>query len=466
MNDGIIRTCPDEHSSTVNGGLRPGSWLSTAAFVKSSTLDNHVMIAVLGEKGSGKTSFSSLLHHTLAPEIKAFIIVANPLFNRAFFLEQLKALLNIEGEPTLSNFIAQSRDAKSHQMIIIDEAQFLSAVFVEEILGELEERGHDNYFHVCLVSDFSLVSTLNRLEQDIYKGMVHSVELGALSEAETKAYVLQNLSPRQSVEKIVTDDHVKQFYQLTAGHLADINRQMPYFFGSKAVAFSRNEKFFRQMSVAAGVLCVALGANYVWRSQDFQSVLMAFLNKTPSSGSVISASPLYQMAETPQIEPVFTSEIPSYEVAAIRQAILPTPLRRADLVQMDEEDGALDGSLVVMDKVVVAPKIVQQQAKAVVTDQVESNLAVIQPIVVQSRFTIQLLASHNKDELQRFAEIHHLNGKIRLRSTQRQGVIWYVLTLGEFTERQSANEAVNHLPKDIAKFKPWVRAIADLTGAG
>ena len=460
MNDGIIRTCLDEREMAINSGLQPASWLLTASNIKRLSFDNHPMFVVLGEKSCGKTIFSNLLQSILGPEIKVFSVAVGPLFNRAFFLDQLKVLFGLEGTCSLAHLIAKTNEAQQHQLLIIDDAHFLSAVFIEEILGELQQLSGNNYFHVCLVSDFLLAPILNRLEKDSYKGMVDTFELGALSEGETKSYVLQNLSPGQSVEKIVTDDLVRQFYQLTAGHLANINLQMHYFFKNNARTSLRNDNFLRRMTIAAGALCVGIGVNYVWHSQDFQSVLIAFLNQAPPSAAIANAIPL------PQIEPVYQSEIPSYQLASTQQVLLPTPLRRADLVAMDEEDSGVDGSLVVMDKVVVAPKVIQPKTKSTTDHEVTSPLSGAHPSVLGNRFTIQLLASHSKNELFRFAALHHLNGKTKVRTARREGVLWYILTLGEYSERESAKNVVNHLPKDIEQFKPWVRTIADLNAAG
>ena len=152
-------------------------------------------------------------------------------------------------------------------------------------------------------------------------------------------------------------------------------------------------------------------------------------------------------------------------------------LRRADLAAMDEDDGTSTNDLVVMDKVVVVPKIVHhhaneapapvaQAAKVTPTapkvSKAISKAVIIKPVLEQSRFTIQLLASHNMAELKRFAEAHHFNGKTTIRTTLRQGTVWYVLTLGEYSKREYAKDAANHLTQGNAQLKPWVRSLADL----
>jgi DamX protein len=445
--------------------FKPEAWLATVDFVKRLVLENNVMMAILGEQGNGKTTFAHLLHAELSPYIKPYIIPANPLFNRVFFLQQLKELLGVEGEPSISNFIAHCKEQESHTLIIIDDAQHLSAVFVEEVLGEMQQLGDTSYFHVCLVSDFSLVPVLNKLAQHDYQDRIHSIELGALTESETKTYLLQHVMPRQNVEKRVTDVRVKQFYQLTAGHLVDINRQMARFFSVKAAA-PKSNKFFGPLNIAVSVALIAVAA-YIWGPEYSRSMPMAILEQTMPSPSEMDENDMLLS----QIEPVLYSIIPSFETEAVRQAILATPLRRNELVAFNEEDEVVDESEAVLDKVIVAPKVIAHEEMPVVqpapaAPKLVKKSAIIKPIVEQGRYTIQLLASKNKKELERFANVHHLKGKVQLRLSQRQGEAWYVLTLGEYQERQHATQAVTNLPKDIVQFKPWVRAISDLKIAG
>ncbi len=448
--------------------FKPEAWLATVDFVKRLVLENNVMMAILGEQGNGKTTFAHLLNTELSPHIKPYIIPANPLFNRVFFLQQLQELLGVEGEPSISNFIAHCKVQESHTLIIIDDAQHLSAVFVEEVLGEMQQLGDTSYFHVCLVSDFSLVPVLNKLAQHDYQDRIHSIELGALTESETKTYLLQHVMPRQNVEKRVTDLRVKQFYQLTAGHLVDINRQMARFFNAKAAA-PKSNKLFGPLNIAASVALIAVAA-YIWGPEYSRSIPMAILEQPIPSPSEMDENDMLLS----QIEPVLYSVIPSFETEAVRQAILATPLRKNELVAFNEEDEVVDESEAVLDKVIVAPKVIAHEEKPLVpaapvapaAPKLVKKNPIIRPIVEQGRYTIQLLASKNKKQLERFANVHHLKGKVQLRRSQRQGVAWYVLTLGEYQERQHAKQAVSNLPKDIVQFKPWVRAISDLKIAG
>ena len=133
----------------------------------------------------------------------------------------------------------------------------------------------------------------------------------------------------------------------------------------------------------------------------------------------------------------------------------------------------------VLDKVVVAPKVLPRQAqkkrvlvkKPALTANKLAPKSVAKTAAVKSPrglsgYTIQLLASQNLGKLKRFAELHHLNGKTQVHRALRNGSTWYILTLGDYADHKDAKNAVSHLPKEVAQFKPWIRTVSDLKAQG
>ena len=51
---------------------------------------------------------------------------------------------------------------------------------------------------------------------------------------------------------------------------------------------------------------------------------------------------------------------------------------------------------------------------------------------------------------------------MQIHTVEQRGRAWYVLTFGEYNEREHAKQAIEHLPRDLAQFKPWVRQLSDL----
>ena len=214
MNVGTIRVAP-EKIQTTKVVLQPASWLANIDFIKHLILANDVLISILGEQGCGKTTFASLLKTALPPQIIPCMMVASPLFDQALFLQQLGVLLGISGASSISSYVELCNESEMHTLLVIDDAHYLPAPFIEALLDALQQQGRGGHFHVCLVSDFSLVPTLNKLAEDTYIDVIHSIESGLLNESETKSYVVKNVPAHPGAEELITDERINQFYHLT-----------------------------------------------------------------------------------------------------------------------------------------------------------------------------------------------------------------------------------------------------------
>ena len=442
--------------------FKPLSWVTKIKFIKQLILDNNILISILGEQGSGKTTFAHLLQTTLDAEIKSVLMSAISLFNSDFFWEELCGQFNYEGEATAASFIAQCNAQQAHLLLIIDDAQYLPNVFIDELLSAMRQQDHHGYFHVCLVSDFAIVDTLNDLALT-HEDMIHSIELGPLNEAETTMYVQQRLS-RPGMDIDLNEESLKQFYQLTEGNIVGINTQMLGFFSQRAER--RHGYSLTRVGVVAGVVIAAAAVIYLGMPQKSQ---------LPPSSELVHQTIPQPVLTVPMPPPVqaqvaLTSEIPAYYESSSSQALQATPLRRVDLIAANAQDTTSDDSMVVMDKVVVIPKVKSAPVKVatVTTKKVQITKKTSVKVNMnapaagkQGQFTIQLLASSNKAELERFSQAHRVS-KARILRTKNQGKVWYVLALGDYEQRDLAKQAVNHLPAELTKFKPWVRALSDL----
>ena len=455
MNDGVIRPLPekDEVSNLI---FKPASWLTKIDFINRIILNNNVLISLLGKQGSGKTTFSRLMRTMLPSEITTFLMTANPLFERTVFLQQLGTLLGIESEPSLSNFIARINEKKSHVFLIIDDANHLANDFIEEILSGLKQQGDNGFFHICLVSNFSLVGPLSKLAQDSYTDMIHSMQLGPFTEKETKAYVAQHLLRLAGASKLMADDRIKQFHQMTQGNVVGINDQMVSFFKYKTTRFSWDDKLFRRVTIAASILFAAGTVGFLWQPNELVTELVSQEQVIPE-----------QVAQVP----IQLSDIPAYNVAAVRQAIIPT--HSADIATVNSEDNLatelkknLNEDVSSSKRTPVKKAIISTKSKqSVATLSLKSTVKFAKP-TQQKHYTVQLLASHNINTLHHFAKIHRIQQQAKIWRMQLKGKPWYVLTLGQYDQRQQADQAVSHLSQNLVKLKPWVRTVSDLQMIG
>lgn len=77
-------------------------------------------------------------------------------------------------------------------------------------------------------------------------------------------------------------------------------------------------------------------------------------------------------------------------------------------------------------------------------------------------FTIQLLGSHNLEALRSFMQQHQLEKQVSFYRTRRDGKQWFVLLHGSYPDRSQAKAAIEKLPAEIRKSKPWPRRFLDI----
>jgi hypothetical protein len=95
-----------------------------------------------------------------------------------------------------------------------------------------------------------------------------------------------------------------------------------------------------------------------------QTYLSSITNKESSESAkqnaAVTINPdltLSKKSQTIHLSEKLPSYIPAFYLGAVRQIMQPVPLRKADLMVLSEADELFDPSLVVLDKVIVIPKI-------------------------------------------------------------------------------------------------------------
>jgi DamX protein len=77
-------------------------------------------------------------------------------------------------------------------------------------------------------------------------------------------------------------------------------------------------------------------------------------------------------------------------------------------------------------------------------------------------FTLQLLGTYNKGSLESFVKRHQLEKNTAFFVSRRNNRNWYTLVHGRFASKPLAQQAVNQLPADLQKIRPWIRRFADI----
>lgn len=459
--------------------FKPGSWLAKIDFINHLILFNNVLVTVLSEKEGGKTSFGTLLQNNLDQQIKSASIVIKPPYHKENLIKDIatQLQLNPDENTDIISIVRQINEQKSHVLLLIDDAQYLPDDLIEEILFAIKSQENYSFFHLCFLSDYSIVASLNHLRASLSDSFIHTIELGTLNESEARTYVLQRAMASHLISKPLSDAQFQQFYQLTKGNLAKINNDLEAFVNQCTPPKKKDVfKRVKTAGIAAGTIVVA-GFLGFYLSQAFHFLPSQDSIATPPAHSEEIQTIVMKLPELPE---KLESYIASWQDSSTRQLVY-SSLPKKEAFE-DPDDEMLSDTKAIVDKVVVIPKLPannllaekhQMPAKHVgeakrkkVSSKKQIKLAKspakkTTPKLATNLYTIQLTASHDKKHIEYFRKTNKLlaqNAKLR-RVTNSQGV-WYVLTLGEYQNKVQAQHRVSKLPTSLAKLHPWVRPVS------
>ncbi|CEG56450.1 SPOR domain-containing protein [Legionella fallonii] len=468
--------------------FKPSSWLTKIDFINHLILFNNVLITILSEKSGGKTSFSTLLQNNLDPQIKSVSMTIQPPCDRETIINNIATQLHLinDAQTNFASIVAQVNERKAHVLLLIDDAQNLPESLIKEAMLAIKNQDSFGFFHLCLVSDYSVVATLNSLAAEQFNNLIHTIEVGPLNESETRTYILQRAMAAHLINKPLTDSQLKQFYQQTKGHLAKINNNLESFIFKCSTQKKQNKTLILKRVSLAVIAAFMMGGTYFYYDR---------IDNNHSISDLLQASASFQHSELVKQEPIkhpvqLDSYIASWQDSSTRQLVHYALPKKQILEGLDDSEGNIN-TVALVDKVVVIPtikiKTPEEQPIALETQEVlESTLVSIKmpepeqevkkPVVslaqkptgnlAAGRYTIQIVASHRISDIHLFRKNHNLADKTKIRHFTNAKGKWYILTIGDYESRNKAQLTAKELPAHLAKLKPWIRPVSGLSNIG
>lgn len=327
--------------------FKPGSWFAKIDFINHLILLNNVLINVLSEKEGGKTSFSTLLHTNLDAQINSIALLAEPGCTKKEIINLIVKQLQLKSEFTdINSLFTEVNQGKTHSLVIIDDAHNLPEDLIKESIEAIKSQDAFGFFHFCFISNHSIADKLHALSSQSSNEIIHTIELSALNESETRTYVLQRLIEKKLIESMPSDQQFKQFYQLTKGNLSEINAQLESFNFNCSKASVPKKLFFIKCASAAVCAIFVLGATF-WH---FNSVTDAQNQSLETASLIPSVAEVLTQSEIASVQ--FTQVPYLYENAKV------VGLVQFGLNPLDElNDNEETKTVALIDKVIVIPKI-------------------------------------------------------------------------------------------------------------
>jgi general secretion pathway protein A len=186
-----------------------------------------------GEYGSGKTLLSRVLWHELAQEKKYHsVFILNPRLSGIEMLQEITRQLSGSEAPankidlfhSLHNILYSNHNLNRHTVIAIDEAQAIMENEIFEELRLLLNFQLDNAFLLTLIllGQPELKQKIINMPQ-LSQRMSLKFHLSALTEAETKEYILHRLNVAGAERPLFDEEAYEGIYFFTAGIPRRIN---------------------------------------------------------------------------------------------------------------------------------------------------------------------------------------------------------------------------------------------------
>lgn len=406
------------------------SWGQKITFIQHLVAQTNIVVSIIADEDTNHSNFVDTLKKEMRHSCRIHYWQTSIGLSENEIGLQVGQLLNPSLNKNIIELIThyECTDDKP-LLLIIDKAEDIPQTFMISLINTLYQYGEQRKVHLCLVSHRRLLPLLNKVAS-LYPDFIHTIDLCATKEEKTTISAMKNDGQQKKYKEIPSSSSAFfVFYRRWIKHMQHFQKLPPV---SQATKVS--------------LLLIGLFGGFF------------LFNQFHTSSSTITTT--YQDAAG------LNSKIPSYQLAATKQLLQPMALHQAKAIVLEEEE-TLDSSLVMMDKVVVLPKHVEKAKNSrrllttpTVVARSKSTVSTNKHLKNEPQttyYTIQLLASGDKEKLLSFSKTLPAQQKTRILTLQHQGRPWYVLTWGNYKQREQAKKALHALPIKLAAHQPWVR---------
>ncbi len=447
--------------------FKPASWLSKIDFINHLILFNNILITVLAEKEGGKSSFAALLQTNLDLQIQSCTVNLQSSYDTQTLMEDISIGFELEPHTDLTSIVQQINKKKSHCLLLIDDAEHLDKAWIKEALTAMKQQGDQGYFHLCLIADYSMINGLNHLACD-FQNMIHTIELSGLNEIETQTYIQYRARAENIDPSLLTEKLQSKIYQATAGDLAKIHANIGQYISDYTTMSSKGRnKSWRSSGVAVCVALAAAGLGYSFSQSG--SVLNTGRDLASNLKKEFVKPPKPMQKMTAQ-EPELLSQMPSWReeatVKTVKQTNAPSVLdshqinAKITIEKTDNKPTQSFEQLARPSAINAFPGFKTQKTTTKI-----STAVAVKP-VDKKLYTIQLIASHKEETIKHFMQVNKLTGKSRIYNPMENDKSWFVLTLGEYDNLDTAKAQLSQLPTRLNRFAPWIRPLHALKERG
>jgi len=190
------------------------------------------ILLLTGDVGTGKTAFVDKLISSFTGKITVGFVV-NPKLDKFEFLKIVADTFHLEEKSDdkdeflayFKEFLISNKFANRNVLLVVDEAQQLSASLLEEILqfSEIEING-SKLLHILLVGQNEVNTILFQPENAALREKISiTYNLNPLTRSEVRQYIQHYLRIAGSEESIFSSEAIEEIFIFSGGSLRLIN---------------------------------------------------------------------------------------------------------------------------------------------------------------------------------------------------------------------------------------------------
>jgi len=457
------------------------------------------LLLVTGPEGSGKTLLRQvLLASSNKDTTQCVVTTARECSGDAALISFFCQAVNAGGRdaPALMLRAEQLHATGINLYLIVDDAQLMEQGALQELVDLSRLGGAESPMRIFLFADDSIQPALDRVDAE-EEGVqwLHQIPLQAYSLDETRDYIAQRLDAAGQGIELLDEEQIQWIHRHSGGWPGRVNEAARQ---SMRDAMEEHDAPVTARGVGLplksilAVVLVAIGIGFAWFMGDRQEAPTTTVLELPDPVVSVTVSDDPQLEELTELnskpgaavlaqeretvsEPetavaekapsasseerlatvnLFPSNQPATEPSA--GASMPATATDSDSRVTAEPADTKSVAQKAAPVPIAAPPKVEPVASSGVhgADWYRASAA--------GNYVLQVLGSQRREAAKGFIAAHSGVADLGMFETTYQGKPWFVVTQGNYANRQQAQQGVSVLPEPMRRGNPWPRAMADI----
>lgn len=462
-------------------------------------------IVLTGEDGVGKTTFLRKVLRLGYQQYQFCTLRVNDETDFEFIEDKIKQRWVLPdtnehssvADLSIENYVITYLREHTHAVLIIDDAHFLDTNTLDRLFTLKHRIGLACPLSLgfILAGENTLKIAITELEDSNPAcTQVYQINVRPFSREQTGHYIEHRLQTAGLEDEVLLDEaNVTEIYKATLGNIRQIHESAVTALQNQCNEDSVDNGLDPHITIRnpkpkvpvflfsiLAIIGVGIYANYYMKSKQTDEVIVP-LEKPLANDSTLS--PIVRESNNPSVLQTPSLPLPNaptaptdtLDITAIKIPLITTPN------DPQEEDSLLSESIEVLDEkqlIALKDKLIEKAQAAEINKPEEVDI-VAKPEIINKKpqpvsastsktkgeswlkgldpksYTLQVVATKDTKQLESLVKKEKLIDNYAYFDKQVKGSTFYVLVIGNYPTRDKALAAVNQLPANLRKNKPW-----------